>query len=190
MARHEEIKNKVQERTAAGVDSQVNLETAKGRLALAQVNLMTEEANLHDSGTQYVRVVGENPGRGWKERHRPGAARRSTPPWKDPGRQPLVCSHQEQVNSMSYAVSEQRSKMSPRLDFRASANENDVDGVRGHRDKRVVELILRYNLYNGGSDKADIERYSELLKETEENKNRAERDVRQIASSLSMTSGP
>ena len=184
MARHEEIKNKVQERTAAGVDSQVNLETAKGRLALARVNLMTEESNLHDSGTQYVRVVGENPGAGLEK----SAIDLALPGEIDSSMEkiladnPLVCSHQEQVNSMSYAVSEQRSKMSPRLDFRASANfENDVDGVRGHRDKRVVELILRYNLYNGGSDKADIERYGELLKESEENKNRAERDVRQIA---------
>ena len=184
MAKHEEIKNKVQERTAAGVDSQVNLETAKGRLALARVNLMTEESNLHDSGTQYVRVVGENPGEGLEK----SAIDLALPREIDSSIEkiladnPLVCSHQEQVSSMSYAVNEQRSKMSPRLDFRASTNfENDVDGVRGRRDRRVVELILRYNLYNGGSDKADIERYGELLKETEENKNRAERDVRQIA---------
>lgn len=183
-ARHEEIKNKVQERTTAGVDSQVNLETARGRLALARVNLMTEESNLHDTTTQYVRIVGETP----EEELVKSSIDFELPQEIDPSMEkiladnPQISSHKEQVRSMSYAVYEQKSKMCPSLLFRASSNfENDVDGVEGRRDKGVVELIFRYNLYNGGSDKADIERHEELLKESEENKNRAERDVIQIA---------
>lgn len=40
--------------------------------------------------------------------------------------------------------------MRPRLDLRAGINlEDDVDGVRGRRDKTYVELVLRYNLYSG-----------------------------------------
>lgn len=182
--RHQEIMNKIEERTKSGVDSKVNLETTKGRLALARVNLMTEESNLHDSTTQYIRIVGENPG----EKIINASINIDVPKNIDSvieemlAGNPQLSAYNEQVKSMSFAVNEQKSKMHPRLDLRASTNfENDVDGVEGRRDKGVIELILRYNLFNGGSDKADIERQIELYKESQENKNKAERDIRQIA---------
>jgi Outer membrane protein len=81
---------------------------------------------------------------------------------------------------MRSAASEQKARMKPRLDLRASANfENDVDGVEGRRDKTVVELLLRYNLYNGGTDEATLRRFKELHLESEENLRKVERDVRQ-----------
>lgn len=153
-------------------------------MALARVNLMTEESNLHDSTTQYIRIVGENPG----EKIINASINIDVPKNIDSvieeilAGNPQLSAYNEQVKSMSFAVNEQKSKMHPRLDLRASTNfENDVDGVEGRRDKGVIELILRYNLFNGGSDKADIERQIELYKESQENKNKAERDIRQIA---------
>ncbi len=64
----------------------------------------------------------------------------------------LLGSHQlfaalEHSLSMNSALAEQGAKMKPRLDLRAGINlEDDVDGVRGRRDKTYVELVLRYNL--------------------------------------------
>ena len=48
----------IQSRFRAGVGRGVDLEQANARLALAESNLTTETANLHDVLTRYLRVVG------------------------------------------------------------------------------------------------------------------------------------
>lgn len=184
LARHDEILKKIEERTTAGVDSRINFETTKGRLALARSNLMTEKSNLHDSITQYIRVVGEAPDETLANERIDLALPEDTLALdeKISSDNPLLLAYDEQVKSMVFAISEQRGKMHPRLDFRASTSwEHDIDGVEGRRDKGLIELILYYNLYNGGSDKAEVERYIELHKESEESKKKAERDVKQMA---------
>lgn len=182
--RHQEIRGKVEKRAQAGADSQVNLQTAQGRLALALVNLMTEESNLHDSDTQYVRIVGESPANSLEKT----VININLPEDIDSAMEqiyvdnPQISSYESRIKSMNYAVNEQKSKMSPRLDLRGSTNfDNKVDGVEGRKDKALVELLFRYNLYNGGSDKASIESFEELVKESQELKSKAEREVKQIA---------
>jgi adhesin transport system outer membrane protein len=82
--------------------------------------------------------------------------------------------------SMDSALAEQGARMRPTLDLRAGLNlEEDVDGVSGRRDETYVELLLRWNLYNGGSDQATIHRFEELYKQSRENVKRVERDIRQ-----------
>ena len=182
LERHQVIMDKIEKRTIAGVDSKVNFETTKGRLSLARVNLMTEESNLHDSITQYVRIVGENPAdileNASIDIDLPIDPKASLEEALSGNSQ--VSSYEENAKSMLFAIGEQKSKMYPRLDIRASANfENDVDGTEGRRDKALIELILRYNLFNGGSDKANIEKSIELHKESEENLKKVERDITQ-----------
>ena len=182
LERHQVIMDKIEKRTIAGVDSKVNLETTKGRLSLARVNLMTDESNLHDSITQYVRIVGETPA-GVLEN---ASIDIDLPIDPTAGLEEALSgnsqlsSYGENVKSMYFAIGEQKSRMYPRLDIRASANfDNDVDGTEGRRDKALIELILRYNLFNGGTDKANIEKYIELHKESEENFKKVERDISQ-----------
>jgi adhesin transport system outer membrane protein len=70
--------------------------------------------------------------------------------------------------------------MRPRLDFRAGLNlEHDIDGTAGRRDKSFVELILRYNLYNGGIDQANIGKAMEGWKQAGSLVNKVKRDVTQ-----------
>ncbi len=182
LARHEEVLKKIEDRAKAGVESQVNLETTRGRLALARTNLITEESNLHDAETQYVRVVGETPAESLEN----AAVNPSLPSSPEKAleeafsRNPQVFASIEGTLAMRSATAEQKARMQPRLDFRAAANfENDVDGSEGRRDKTVVELLFRYNLYNGGSDRATLRRYGELASESEENLKKTERDIRQ-----------
>ena len=182
LERHEAVMKKVSDRASAGVESGVNLETTKGRLALAKVNLLTEESNLHDAATQYARVVGEMPADALDS----AAIELALPSSPEKALEealrgnPELSSSAENALAMGVAVSEQEARMKPRLDLRASSNfEDDVDGTEGRRDKTVVELLLRCNLYNGGTDEATIRRFSELQKESEENLRKAERDIRQ-----------
>lgn len=182
LVRHEEVMKKIEDRAKAGVESQVNLETTRGRLALARTNLITEQSNLHDAETQYVRVVGEAPADSLEN----AAVNPPLPSSPEKAleealsRNPQVFASIESALVMRSATAEQKARMQPRLDFRAAANfENDVDGSEGRRDKTVVELLFRYNLYNGGSDRATLRRYGELAMESEENLKKTERDIRQ-----------
>ncbi len=180
--RHEQIAKRIQERIRAGIDSEVDMETVNGRMALARANVITEESNLHDSETQFVRVVGSPPG----DLHGTSLSGIELPPSSRVAiEEVLLGSHQlfaalEHSLSMNSALAEQGAKMKPRLDLRAGINlEDDVDGVRGRRDKTYVELVLRYNLYSGGSDQATIRRFEELYKQSRENVKRVESDIRQ-----------
>lgn len=179
---HEKIAEKIDQRIRAGVGSEVDRDTVNGRVALARANLVTEESNLHDSETQFVRVVGGAPGQlqdsalpGVELPHTSGAALEKI----TKGSHQLFAALEHSL-SMNSALAEQGARMRPRLDLRAGLNlEDDVDGVRGRRDKTYVELVLRYNLYNGGSDRATIKRFEELYKQSRENVKRVERDIRQ-----------
>lgn len=48
-------------RMQAGAGRRVDVEHAAGRLALAELNLNTEAANLHDVMARYLRLVGDRP---------------------------------------------------------------------------------------------------------------------------------
>lgn len=68
----------------------------------------------------------------------------------------------------------------PRVDLRASNgiayNEN---GITGRRDEQVIELVLNYNLFKGGSDQALSRQYVERLKQSKDLRDKTCRDIRQ-----------
>ena len=81
---------------------------------------------------------------------------------------------------MRWYVQEQASRMRPKLDVRAGVNlEHDIDGNEGRRDKSFIELILRYNLYNGGIDKANLNKATEDWQQAGALVDKVRRDVTQ-----------
>ena len=180
LARHEEVLEKVRKRTQAGVDSSVNYDTAYGRVALAKVNLITEESNLHDAETQYMRIVGVAPSAELED-HMIEIALPALPQESRKaalaGNYQLI-SYAENAESMRHVVGEQASRMRPKVDVRAGTYLNhDEDGTEGRKDKAFIELVLHWNLYNGGLDKENIKKAVEQYKESEELYNKLERDV-------------
>lgn len=54
--------------------------------------------------------------------------------------------------------------MRPHIDIRAGVNiENDTDGTDGRKDKSMVELVLRYNVFDGGTNEATARRLLSLF---------------------------
>jgi len=182
LQQHEAIAKMIEKRIRAGIDSKVDMETVKGRVALARANLLTEESNLHDAETQFIRVIGTSPGdlhdASLETAHLPSSAEAALEEvFKG---SPQLFAAVEHSLSMDSALAEQGARMRPTLDLRAGLNlEEDVGGVSGRRDETYVELLLRWNLYNGGSDQATIHRFEELYKQSRENVKRVERDIRQ-----------
>jgi adhesin transport system outer membrane protein len=182
-ARHEQVFNQIQQRVQAGVGRRVDLEQAGGRLALAQSNMLTEASNLHDVSARYLRIVGELPP---VDMDTPGLLDQGIPASvEDALKQayqgsPAFNAAIENVRAAQAEAQGRRANFQPRVDLRASKDIafND-NGVAGRRDDEVIELVLNYNLFKGGSDRAQARQYEERLALTRDLRDKACRDLRQ-----------
>ncbi|XZG71210.1 TolC family outer membrane protein [Chitinibacteraceae bacterium HSL-7] len=181
---HERVFKLIEERTLAGVGRRVDLEQASGRRALAESNLMTEEANLHDVGERFLRLVGELP----VDLQPAPALSGELPPRTEVlelavRNNPAFLSSVAMVRAARADTGTAGSTFYPTLELMArSGIEQNRDGVDGeYKDNRVM-LLLNYNLLNGGSDRARVRQSGEQLNAAFEQRDKACRDLRQTAS--------
>ena len=182
-AQHEQVFNQIQQRVQAGVGRRVDFEQAGGRLALAQSNMLTEASNLHDVSARYQRIVGELPP---GEMIAPKLLKQGIPANIEEALKqayqgsPSFNAAIENVRSAQAEAHGRRANFLPRVDLRASNgiayNEN---GTPGRRDEQVIELVLNYNLFKGGSDQALSRQFVERLKQSKDLRDKTCRDIRQ-----------
>jgi len=173
-------------RAQAGAGRRVDVEHAAGRLALAELNLNTEAANLHDVMARFLRLVGDRPPAVMF-----GPARLSTDyPGSEPDalkiafrHNPALLASVENVESAQYDLEGRRSAFHPKLDLRLR-NENigNYQGVIGLRQNNVAEVVLSYNLFNGGADIARQRAYADRKSLALDLRDKSCRDVRQTLS--------
>lgn len=182
-AQHEQVYNQIQQRVQAGVGRRVDFEQAAGRLALAQSNMLTEASNLHDVSARYQRIVGELPP---GDMIAPGLIKQGIPPDIEEALKlayqgsPAFNTAVENVRSKQSEASSRDANFHPRVDLRASTDATtNANGVSGQRDNHIIELVLNYNLFKGGSDRAQVRQYAEQLEVSKDLRNKACRDVRQ-----------
>ncbi len=185
---HKYAFDQLQSKFKAGVGRGVDSEQANARLALADSNLTTEVANLHDVSARYLRIVGEAPA---------GGKQASTPTGLDRG---LATSNGDTVNqalarhaSISAAVEnlraaqaqasgKQGSAYQPKVEARVrSGVGKNFDGVQDQKRDTSAEIVLNWNLYNGGSDQARVRQFTDLITQAADQRDKACRDVRQTA---------
>jgi adhesin transport system outer membrane protein len=182
---HKYAFDQLQSKFKAGVGRGVDTEQANARLALADSNLTTEVANLHDVSARYLRVVGEAP-----------ASRLPDTTGLDRG---ILGSNNDTVNqslarnaSISAAVENLRSVQSqasgresayqPKVEARVrSGVGKNFDGIQDQKRDTSAEIVLNWNLYNGGSDQARIRQFTDLIGQAADQRDKACRDVRQTA---------
>lgn len=180
---HKSVFDQIEERVGAGVGRRVDFEQAAGRLALAESNLLTEASNLHDVSARYLRVVGELP------------ADTLTPLGGLTGNIPADVGEalrmaytanpafQAAIENVRAAREEARGKKAafhPTVDLRARQGLNwNTDGVDGRHTDRVIELVLNYNIFNGGSDRATVNQFAERLNQAKDLRDKSCRDLRQ-----------
>ncbi|MCL5061041.1 MAG: TolC family outer membrane protein [Candidatus Thermoplasmatota archaeon] len=182
-AQHDQIFRQIQERVQAGVGRRVDLEQAGGRLALAQSNMLTEASNLHDVSARYLRIVGELPP---GEMIAPELLKQGIPPSVEEALKlayqgnPAFNAAIENVRAAQAEARGRQANFQPRIDLRASQGVAfNNNGVAGRRGDQVVELVLNYNLFKGGSDRALVNQYAERLAQSKELRDKACRDLRQ-----------
>ncbi|PKO34669.1 MAG: channel protein TolC [Betaproteobacteria bacterium HGW-Betaproteobacteria-7] len=180
---HKATHEQVLERVQSGVGRRVDLEQAGSRLALAEVNLTTEVANLHDVSARYQRLVGTlPPARFGAPEDLAGALPASSNAalgelYK---RNPTLLAAIENTEAARYDVATRRAAYSPRVDLRASTdNTRNYLGADGRREHNVAEVVFTWNLFRGGSDRARERQYMERRNEALDQREKACRDTRQ-----------
>jgi adhesin transport system outer membrane protein len=181
--RHRALFEQIQKKAQAGVGRRVDLEQASGRLALAEANLLTETANLHDVSARYQRLVGDVPG---KDLAAPPPLGTGLP--ADAGvvlkaaqeRNPAIQAAVENVRSAMASVDVRKAAYQPRVDLRLREERgSDLNGYIGSTNNRTAEVVLSWNLFNGLSDLARSRQYADQVSVAKDLRDKACRDVRQ-----------
>ncbi|NQY25987.1 MAG: TolC family outer membrane protein [Piscirickettsiaceae bacterium] len=179
---HERTHDQITLRSDRGVGRKADMDQSQGRVALAKANLIAEQSNLRDAETNYLRVVGDTA----ESLSDPESPRSFIPETVDDaiglalGNHPTLKSAESDVES-AYAQHETAaSPFYPRIDFELGATaDNDLDGVNGHNNDVTAMFRLRYNLFNGGKDKARRQETAHLINQSTEIRNNTHRQVEQ-----------
>lgn len=183
-ATHKEVYEHVRQRVEAGIGRGVDLEQAGGRLALAESNLVTEAANLHDVSARFERIVGQQP----PDPLQDPASFNGKLPTADEltqgafRRAPEMNAALENIRAARAELKSKKGAYWPTLALQASvAHDRNSDNLAftDRETRGRLELLLNYNLFNGGSDRARVRQYNEKLYESYDLRDKVCRDLRQ-----------
>lgn len=182
---HKASHDQILSRFRAGVSRGVDLEQAAARLALAESNLATEIANLHDVSARYHRIVGELPP---ARVEAPTALKQGLPTSTEQALQSAVASSGavaaavENLRSVRAQADTRRSAFQPRVELRArSGMGRNYESVPDQRRDAAAEIVLSWNLFNGGADQASVRQIADLVNQAADQRDGVCRDVRQTA---------
>ena len=183
---HKYASTQIGSRVRAGVGRGVDGEQANARLALAESNLSTETANLHDVTARYLRIVGELPP---ARVTRIAASNAGLPASAGEASSvalqasPAISAAIENLRAArANARGREGSAWQPRVEARLrSGVGRNFDGVADQKRDTSAEVALNWNLYNGGSDQARIRQAADNVNQAADQRDRACRDARQVA---------
>lgn len=179
---HKIIYSQLELKAKAGVGKKSDVEQAQSRLSLADYNMTVEGANLHDIEARYLRMMGSLP---------PRQINNAVP--LDNGipqtsieaiqyaqvHSPLLLATIEDIKSQTALVDFKMSPFVPRVDFRARSEDgSDLNGFRGSFRNDVAEVVVSWNLFNGGTDYNLRLKEVKLLEAAKERRDRTCRDIR------------
>lgn len=180
---HKYAVDQIQSRVKAGVARGVDLEQSNARLALAESNLVTERANLHDVTERYRRIVGDlpSPKLGNESPYkRPLPASAAAALEGTPLSSPVVASAIENLRATKEQAAARKGSYQPRVEARLRAGVgSNMDGVQNQRRDVLGQLVLNWNLYNGGADDARQRQAASQVSQAMDLRDKACRDTRQ-----------
>jgi outer membrane protein, adhesin transport system len=182
---HRYAHQQIQSRVRAGVGRGVDLEQAAARLALAESNLTTETANLHDVVSRYLRVVGEAP---IQRPPRPESLGSGMPGSANEAMElalrnsAAIQATIENLRAARASVRERESAFMPRIEARMRAGGGrNFDATPDQKREVSAGVVLNWNLYSGGADQARVRQQTHLMNQAADQRDKTCRDVRQTA---------
>jgi adhesin transport system outer membrane protein len=165
---HERTFDQIKLRTQRGVGSGADLDQAEARMAQARNNLITE--------TNFLSAVGQMP----DQLERPSDFMALLPASLNEARaqmlenSPILRSAESDIAAAEKQYAAAKSTFYPRFDAELGRTaDNDIDGQNGHSNEWQAMLRMRFNLYSGGSNKADLEAKSYLSNQALDIRNNA-----------------
>jgi adhesin transport system outer membrane protein len=183
-ATHRDVNERLTSRTNAGVGRRVDLEQSAGRLALAESNWLSEVSNLHDVSARFQRLVGEEPSPALSPIPQLSGflPARSDFLVNTIKKNPDFLSAVATIRAFRADVELRKSSYFPTVELRLRQEvERNRLGVNGSYRDRAVELVMNYNLYNGGSDAARVEQNTAKLNGAYDLRDKQCGDVRQTS---------
>ncbi len=177
---HLRVNDQIGLRTQRGVGSNADADQSSARRALAENNLDTAEVDLADAESNFYAVVGRMP----DELETPPSIRGEVPTSLPEAQQsmvennPYLKSAQADVQSAESQYEVAKSPFYPRFDAEAAVGaNNNVQGDEGHDNEWRVGVIMNYNLFRGGSDKARLASDSHKINQAMDIRNNALRQL-------------
>jgi len=177
---HQDYLEKIRERANAGIATAADLQLAEGRAALASSTLAAKEASLDDAKFRYKRLVGEMP----RNLVKPNTITQAIPDLVELANEISI------NNNASLKVSAQdtlaakeaekaaRARFMPTVTLEAGATRNrNIDGIAGRNQDNTLMMMMNYNLFRGGADKAKVEEYSARYNAAIESENNIKRMI-------------
>nr|WP_314858798.1 TolC family outer membrane protein [uncultured Undibacterium sp.] len=182
--RHRAVFEQIQAKTKAGVSRRVDLEQISGRLALAESNLVTEISNLHDVSARFQRLVGVMPSKDLESLNifSNGMPNSITSALHIAfTTHPALLASIENISSVNSGLDSRRSAYQPRVDFKArSERANNINYLTGRTNNNSAEIVMTWNLFNGGSDKARVQEAANQVNVAKDLRDKSCRDIRQV----------
>jgi len=177
---HQRTHDQIMLRSERGVGRGADMDQSLGRLALAEANLMSEQSNLRDAETSYIRVVGMEP----ESLSQPDSPISLIPQTRDEAIATAVDNHPTlrlasfDVDSAQAQHATAKAPFYPDLHLEVGTRaDHDIDGQEGKDKDLYAMLRLRYNLVNGGRDTARREETAFLINQAAEIRNNTHRQV-------------
>jgi len=176
---HERIYDQIKLRTSRGVGRMADMDQADARLAQARNNLITEQTNLADAQTNYLSAVGLEA----DQLEAPSPFAMMPADLNEARRQmlensPVLRSAEADIVAAEKQYTSAQSNYYPRFDAELGRNaDNNIGGDEGHNNGWEAMVRMRFNLYAGGSNKADLQSKSYLSSQALDIRNNALRQL-------------
>jgi len=177
---HKEIYRDIQRRAQSGIGSTADVSQVEARIAKAHGNLLAAQNNLVDTHTQFTRLVGQQPlGLIYPradETKLPLSLQDALVEAFD--KHPVIKVSLVDVDSARFQYKQSKGNYYPTFSIEASQTwRDDAGGDRGRSEETLAMLRMRYNLYNGGSDRDLSERAAYQLNQAKDLRDNAYRQV-------------
>ena len=172
---HFEIRDRVRLRVEGGVSQRADIQQAQARVALAGGALSQRAGRLREVEANYVALVGKAPGE-LIEPHAVAARMASSGVINNAvlaetlreasataaATNPSLSAANAEIAAAEASVRGAKAAYFPRLNLELSSNRNEnIAGIRGNSDNDALMFVLRWNLFRGGSDRAQERAFAE-----------------------------
>ncbi|USD40050.1 TolC family outer membrane protein [Vibrio sp. SCSIO 43135] len=177
---HKKIYKDIKRRAESGIGSTADLSQVEARIAKAHGNLLAAQNNLVDTHTQFHRLVGQQPlGLIYPRADVSKLPLSLTDALVEAyDAHPVIKIANADIDSARFQYEQSKGNNYPTISFEASQSwRDDAAGDEGNSEETLAMLRLRYNLYNGGSDRDLTERSAYQLNKAKDLRDNAYRQV-------------